>query len=1070
MGRPALRRGGLAAAVSALTVAVTAAGSMYVVPDSSGGTTHAATAAATSAGTTEILLNDPSRETRRSDRLLAAGETGFLHRQGGVTGLLWTNYADGGTVTVQGPSGVYRPIGGTCYYISDPCPSGRYGQGADLAALPDQYDDKVSLWSPDGSAPRTVVVAPDDYVGTYGSTVVLADWNAVIDAEAVDGTMLKLVDFVGGEQRERWVTGYPSAEAEWQTGMFRRTGDKDGALLAYPVYGASGVVESYTIGYLDFATARFTVAFTGADPMPELELVLTGDRVGWYTAASGLHLKPRTDLTAEETVPVAAGSTSGSADPELVGDWLLLTGSGGVTAVSLTDGSTRDLLPRAFGNALATPDGAALVTGGTDAADWWVQRVTEGSDGAPRLEKLYKVPPYETVKTGLALSRGSLRVVTDNPKGSDPTSVRTLTTNGGTTLTASAATAGDSIGARCPYIGAGCSMLWGNTGTHPRDVYLGRAWDSYTKDGLVSLRDGSSDSHLEFGTKDGAIVDVSDGYAVYNSGGATPTQYVGEFGQGQKLKRSVRAAALNGSTLWSATTTAGKLTSYSLARNKTLATVTVPGLGCVPSELQAAGRWVYWACGTASAGVYDSKARTSKPVTPGDVLLGDGFTVRHDHAADRLVLTEAATGTTRVIASGLADYDLDSGLDVDRRFRWTVDEYTGLVAWFDSYDQTHVATTGIAPSGVSAFETKVDSYVSPASSATSWDGRWLLSRPVTSWSLTLASVQSGESGKVATRTLTDGATRAWMSANWNGKTAGGARFPSGLFRWTLKATGLGTSAPVTVTSGTGYLENGAAVRHDFDSVEGTPDGDGDLVTLNSSGTLTYHLGTGGGRFGDRTTGTGWATTIKVIPFGNLGGDRCNDFLVRMKSGALRLYKPGCGAALKPKTRYTTLARSGWNQYNAFTSPGDLTGDGRADLITRKASTGAVYLHKGTSTGRLAARVKLYSNWKGAKQIVGVGDITGDGKADLLVQDRYNNLYRYSGKGNGRFAPRVKLFSRWGRWYNAVVGVGDLNRDGRPDLVARGTSGNLFRFYGNGKGSFGPRTKIGTGWGGYKFLA
>ena len=32
-----------------------------------------------------------------------------------------------------------------------------------------------------------------------------------------------------------------------------------------------------------------------------MTLVLTEDRVGWYTETSGLHLKPRTDLTAAET-------------------------------------------------------------------------------------------------------------------------------------------------------------------------------------------------------------------------------------------------------------------------------------------------------------------------------------------------------------------------------------------------------------------------------------------------------------------------------------------------------------------------------------------------------------------------------------------------------------------------------------------------------------------------------------------------------------------------------------------------------------------------------------------------
>jgi hypothetical protein len=715
------------------------------------------------------------------------------------------------------------------------------------------------------------------------------------------------------------------------------------------------------------------------------------------------------------------------------------------------------LLTSAEEHTLEAGDGTALVTGGADATDWWVQRVSQAEDGSLKLAKVYQSPAVENAKTGIALSRGSLRVA----ESDSTTSVHTLTTNGSTELTASDATAGTSVSSNavCPYTNTTCVPLWGNLDAE--DVYLSTYYDNETglenADHLVSI----GYVPLEFGTEGGSIVDVSDRYAVYNSGGTTPMQYVGDFGRGQKLKRSVRAAALNGSTLWSATTTAGKLTSYSIPLEKSLSTVTVPNLACVPSELQAAGRWVYWACGTDSAGVYDTKAGTSTAVTPGDVLLGDGFTVRHDHTANTLVLTEAATGTTRTIASGLAA----NSLAQDRRYRWTVDEYTGLVAWFDDYERTRVTTTGIAPSAVTAFESTVYGLVSPGAPLVD---SWVLSRPVTSWSLTFTSVQSGSTGK-ATRTFTGGATTARMSVSWNGKTASGSWFPNGRVTWTLKATGLGTTTATTIASDEAFVMSGAAVRHDYDSPDG-PDGIGDLLTLNSSGGLTFQQGTGTGKFGEKTTGTGWATTIKAIPVGDLSGDRNNDVLVRYSSGALRLYKPGRGAALKPSTSYTTLGTSGWTQYDILTSPGDVSGDGRPDLIARNTSTGTVYLYKGTSTGKLSSRVKLYDNWKGYKKIVGAGDLNGDGIGDLLAQDKSNVLYRYDGKGNGTFKARVKLFSNWGGSYNVIVGVGDITDDGKADLVSRDTSGNLYRNSGDGKGSFGARTKIATGFGSYKFLS
>jgi hypothetical protein len=64
---------------------------------------------------------------------------------------------------------------------------------------------------------------------------------------------------------------------------------------------------------------------------------------------------------------------------------------------------------------------------------------------------------------------------------------------------------------------------------------------------------------------------------------------------------------------------------------------------------------------------------------------------------------------------------------------------------------------------------------------------------------------------------------------------------------------------------------------------------------------------------------------------------------------------------------------------------------------------------------------------------------------------------------------VKLFAGWGGTYNAAVGVGDITGDGKADLVARDTGGTLYRQNGTGTGTFGARVKIGAGWQNYKGL-
>ncbi|MFI2765679.1 FG-GAP repeat domain-containing protein [Streptomyces echinatus] len=204
-----------------------------------------------------------------------------------------------------------------------------------------------------------------------------------------------------------------------------------------------------------------------------------------------------------------------------------------------------------------------------------------------------------------------------------------------------------------------------------------------------------------------------------------------------------------------------------------------------------------------------------------------------------------------------------------------------------------------------------------------------------------------------------------------------------------------------------------------------------------------------------------------MPIADLTGDRCADVLVRPGEGTLRLYKPACGTAPKPTASYTALG-TGWNQYDVMTSSGDLTHDGMPDLIARNSSTGTVYLYK--VTGKFAARAKLADGWKIYKKIVGAGDLDGDGNGDLLVQDTYNNLYRYNGRGNGTFTARVKLFSGWGSAYNTVVGIGDITGDGKADLVARDTTGALYRYSGTGTGTFTVRVKIDAGWQTYTSLS
>ncbi|MEV3966455.1 VCBS repeat-containing protein, partial [Nocardia sp. NPDC050193] len=467
---------------------------------------------------------------------------------------------------------------------------------------------------------------------------------------------------------------------------------------------------------------------------------------------------------------------------------------------------------------------------------------------------------------------------------------------------------------------------------------------------------------------------------------------------------------------------------------------------------QAVGRWLYWAC-DGRAGVFDRTAGASVAVPAGEAGLGDGFVVTHDRRNGKLVLT---TVTGAVPASRVIGDLPDTGLP-QRDVRWTVDESGSNAAYVDDLQRVHLVPSGVAQQPLRLLDpARKAAETSPGHHTLTTA---LLSKPASGWVL---KVRSKATGKTVGGT-DGGAVRGELNVDWDP----GATLPNGRYDWTLSVTPAdGVGAPLEL-GGEVRMLRGTAVRHDYAGPQAFPDGTGDLLALTSPGTITFRQGDGKGAFPSALSAGGWPAGILPVPAGDMTGDRCDDVLVRLSNGSLRLYRPVCGAALKPTTPYTTLGTTGWTQFDVLTSPGDLTKDGRPDLIARNPKTGAVYLYKGTSAGKLAAPVKLYANWKSYKKIIGVGDLNGDGIGDLLAQDTSDNLYRYIGKGNGTFTARVKLFAGWGASYNAVVGAGDITGDGKADLVARDTAGGLYRLPGTGTGTFGARVKIGAGWQKYK---
>ncbi|MEU2234609.1 VCBS repeat-containing protein [Streptomyces vietnamensis] len=245
--------------------------------------------------------------------------------------------------------------------------------------------------------------------------------------------------------------------------------------------------------------------------------------------------------------------------------------------------------------------------------------------------------------------------------------------------------------------------------------------------------------------------------------------------------------------------------------------------------------------------------------------------------------------------------------------------------------------------------------------------------------------------------------------------------------------------------------------------------DAELRFLNgvSGDTLWWYEPNGSGGFEARNYATNtWGSVKNAQQADNDGDGIADDTWIWYTSGTMAY-----GAGESTSSSFTTVG-SGWNIYNKIVSPGQLGGGAAADIIARDSS-GTLWLYLGYGNGKLTSRYKVGTGWNIYNQIAGVGDLSGDGKADIVARDSGGVLWLYKGTGDYKapFTGRTKIGSGWGG-YNTLLGIGDLDWDGRSDLLARDTSGRLYRYSGTGVASapFKPRVLIGSsGWNTYRLM-
>ncbi|MDY3559679.1 S8 family serine peptidase [Gemmata sp. JC673] len=255
-------------------------------------------------------------------------------------------------------------------------------------------------------------------------------------------------------------------------------------------------------------------------------------------------------------------------------------------------------------------------------------------------------------------------------------------------------------------------------------------------------------------------------------------------------------------------------------------------------------------------------------------------------------------------------------------------------------------------------------------------------------------------------------------------------------------------------------------------------GDGKLdmvAAINDAGTdangaIGVRLGNGDGTFGTLTQYATGTVFTRYLDFGDVNGDGKLDVVASSDRSSLVSLFLGNGNGTFQAVQNTQAPPSGLGLTVA-----DVNGDGRADAVVPHyagvaGGPGIVSVLLGQANGTLGAPV-TYSAGTGGFGSFGtdVGDLNGDGRPDIVTANfASGTMSVLLQQPNGTFGPATNLSMAAGAW---DIELADLNGDGRLDAVTGNQNANNVAVrLGNGDGTFGNPTFFSTGGSGPRTVA
>jgi len=252
------------------------------------------------------------------------------------------------------------------------------------------------------------------------------------------------------------------------------------------------------------------------------------------------------------------------------------------------------------------------------------------------------------------------------------------------------------------------------------------------------------------------------------------------------------------------------------------------------------------------------------------------------------------------------------------------------------------------------------------------------------------------------------------------------------------------------------------------------DGKPDLLARKPDGTVWFYAG-----LGATGSGAGYRPGVQImagfgiydqlIAPGDVNGDGKPDLLARKTNGAL-VFFPGTGIIDASHSGFgaASLVGNGWDIYTDIIAAGDVTGDHKPDLLARRPD-GTLWRYSGTGTINstnvgFGGGALVGIGWNIFTQVVGVGDLTGDGWSDLVGIRPDGSLWLYRGSASG-YAPGTAVSVSGLSAGDLLIAAGDANGDGRPDLLTRTASGALDFYAGTlpTVAGYGAAQAVGVGW-------